>query len=341
MKALLAALLLLGPLASASAPAQERAFYPSDYEPQPCAPQNICTTLKQSEFHQIAALRGFELPPEWVLAHWDEIVPRMQAPCAKVANCQAVPGNHWVWCKDLLSGDFVRACDAYSDAEDRRRCTFFVAVFFTGQDGAARGAHAAAQQCAIEARKGKPERTLAVRMVPEKLPPDFDGRIVIHAIDAESRLPVMARVSVDGPNRLVPVESMGGVAVTGYKIEYKLALKRVPRSDGHRDVAVPVITVRADGYTPVEIPIVTDRSSMIVEMSPKKLRRGKNTITISARDSVTGEPVDARVMGDDRVLGKTNRPFELDWKRGQPLPEIWVTSLYDRYDDVVVVKGRR
>jgi hypothetical protein len=75
---------------------------------------------------------------------------------------------------------------------------------------------------------------------------------------------------------------------------------------------------------------------MILTMSPKTLKRGNNTVTITARDSVTGKPVNARVMGDDRVLGKTNQPFVVEWKKGQPSPEIWVTSLYDIYDDAVL-----
>jgi hypothetical protein len=73
---------------------------------------------------------------------------------------------------------------------------------------------------------------------------------------------------------------------------------------------------------------------MKVEMKPAKLRRGKNIVTITAVDSVTGKPVEARVMGGERVLGKTNQPFEIEITGKRP--EIWVTNLYDRYSDVVV-----
>jgi hypothetical protein len=82
----------------------------------------------------------------------------------------------------------------------------------------------------------------------------------------------------------------------------------------------------------VQVPV------MKAEMKPAKLRRGKNRVTITAVDSVTGKPVEARVMGGERVLGKTNEPFELEITGKQP--EIWITNLYDRYSDVVVAPAK-
>jgi hypothetical protein len=79
--------------------------------------------------------------------------------------------------------------------------------------------------------------------------------------------------------------------------------------------------------------------TVTMDPDPSKLKRGKNTVTITARDAATGTPVEARVMGGSSVLGKTNVPFELEIVKGQKRPEIWVTSLYDRYNDVVVVSA--
>lgn len=82
---------------------------------------------------------------------------------------------------------------------------------------------------------------------------------------------------------------------------------------------------------------------MTVKMDPdpSELAPGTHTVTISAHDAATGEPVEARIMGGHHVLGKTNVPFELTIAKGEKRPEIWVTSLYDRYDDVVVAAAEK
>jgi hypothetical protein len=72
--------------------------------------------------------------------------------------------------------------------------------------------------------------------------------------------------------------------------------------------------------------------------SPDQLKPGKNIITVTARDAATGKPVEARVMAEDMAVGETNKPFELQLTRRDKRPEIWVTSLFDRYSDVVVAK---
>ncbi|MGN6185278.1 MAG: hypothetical protein ACTHQM_16695 [Thermoanaerobaculia bacterium] len=337
MKNLLAALsLVLAPLAfAADAPKHP---FPDDFVPQPCAAKDICTAVKQSEFGPLAKLRGLLLPQEWVIAHWDELLTLMHPLCEKIANCQTVPGNHWVWCKDILFDDFAASCSKFDDPVDRERCTYFSVVFFLGQDDRTRVTHPEAQKCGAEARAGQPERTLEHWMQPEVLPASFDGKVTFYTIDSETHIPVMAHVTVDS-NRFFPTDTIDGKPLTGYAQRYKLAFKKVKRADGHYDVVPPVITITADGYRTESYDLPIAESSMVLEMSPKTLQRGKNTITITAKDSVTGKPVDARVMGNDRVLGKTNQPFEVEWKKGADAPEIWVTSLYNIYDDVVVWKG--
>jgi hypothetical protein len=112
---------------------------------------------------------------------------------------------------------------------------------------------------------------------------------------------------------------------------------RVPNAAGHKDVLPPAVTLQAPGYRTVTFRLPMEIPSMKVTMSPAKLRRGKNTVTVTAVDAATGKPVEARVMGGQLVLGKTNVPFELEVVG--KAPEIWVTSLYDRYNDVVVAPG--
>ncbi len=338
MKTFLSVLLLLAPLAVAGeAP---RAVYPDDYTPQPCAPRNTCSGVPASEYTGLAKLRGYRLPQDWVVAHWDEMMTLMNPLCEKVANCQAVPGNSYLWCKDILTEDFPGSCSAFTDETDRERCRYFTAVFFVGQDSRARSAHPEAQRCATEQNAGRPERTFEYWMIPAKLPVPFDGRITIYALDRESRIPVMAHLAIDS-SRFLPMDTIDGTPLAGYVQKYRLELKRVARADGHRDVAAPVITITAPGYRTEQFTLPVELSEMVLEASPKTLKRGRNTVTITARDSATGKPVDARVMGDDRVLGKTNHPFVVEWKKGAPSPEVWVTSLYNAYDDAVVFEKKK
>jgi hypothetical protein len=48
-----------------------------------------------------------------------------------------------------------------------------------------------------------------------------------------------------------------------------------------------------------------------------------------------------RVMAGDLVLGNANAPVTLEWKKGQKRPEIWITSLFDRYGDEVVAPAQQ
>jgi hypothetical protein len=101
----------------------------------------------------------------------------------------------------------------------------------------------------------------------------------------------------------------------------------------------PEVRIEAPGYrvesfrVPVEVPV------MKVTMKPAKLKRGKNSVTITAIDSITGKPVEARVMAGEIVAGKTNAPFQLEISGKRP--EIWITNLYDRYSDVVVAPAEK
>jgi hypothetical protein len=73
---------------------------------------------------------------------------------------------------------------------------------------------------------------------------------------------------------------------------------------------------------------------------PAELKPGTNTITVTTLDAATGKPAEMRVMAGDRVLGKANAPLQFEWKRGEKRPEIWVTSLWNRYSDVVIAPAQ-
>jgi hypothetical protein len=74
---------------------------------------------------------------------------------------------------------------------------------------------------------------------------------------------------------------------------------------------------------------------------PAALRTGTNRITVSTVDTVTGKPVEMRVMAGDRVVGDSNMPIELVLEKGAKRPEIWLTSLFDMYSDVVIAPAAK
>jgi hypothetical protein len=78
-------------------------------------------------------------------------------------------------------------------------------------------------------------------------------------------------------------------------------------------------------------------------MSPNvaSLKRGKNTVTVTAIDSKTGKPVDARVMIGEHDVAEAGQPFELNLKKGEKREEIWIRSSFERYSDVVVAPAER
>ena len=116
------------------------------------------------------------------------------------------------------------------------------------------------------------------------------------------------------------------------------------------DVNILVLAIGVRGSLPLRgdggdirfkllLPLPIDRPKMTATLEPAQLTPGTNTITVRAIDADSGKPIYARVMAGDRVLGDVNKPLTLEWKRGEKRPEIWVTSLYDHYNDVVVLKG--
>ena len=322
--------------------AAERNPFPSDFTPSACAPEagSVCETFAKQNFVTFGAqFRGFDLDRKWIDAHWEEMRTAFLPICAKIANCFTIPGNPSTFCIDLARNEFQRPCDRFEPGtRDHDQCTMFATTWVIGL-GIKKQQHLEAQSCATKAASGE-KRKLEAWTSPSRITADFDGKLRIFAIDADSRIPVRARIASDGPGRFRSTE--GPVPTAAAILEWNPRLKRVPNAEGHTNVVVPSFTLEADGYEPLTIPAPMEIGTMLVEMTPSRaeLRSGRNMVTITARDAVTGQPVEARVMAGAHIAGEANTPFELVIEAGK-VPEIWVTSLFDRYSDVVVVPAAK
>jgi len=327
--------------------AQTRQPFPADYKTSPCASAaRVCKTFNQSQFADIAALRGFDIGQEWVDAHWAELSEALAPSCTKIAACFATPGNDFTFCNDVVSEEvFATTCNRYPEgSRDREKCSFFVRTYLFGHDRNSAEPWKKMQDCA-KAQPATGERTLEWWMSPATIGPDgadYKGSFTVYTIDSETRVPIRAKVHLNVKETIFAPESADGLPTTFYPVPWKPKLVRVPNAQGHRDVAPPQVRIEAPGYAPVTFNLVMSIPTMTVTMDPdpSKLKRGRNTVTVTARDAATGALIEARVMGGSAILGKANVPFALEVVKGQKRPEIWVTSLYDRYDDVVVAPAQ-
>ena len=339
MKKTLSLVLLLALPVLAQSPVREA--FPSDYKPSPCAADTaaVCETFAMERMSEYGAnFRGFDMRQEWVNEHWGEMTKALTPHCAKMANCFTIKDNDWVFCLDLLREDFIGTCKRFpADSEDFRQCTMFAMTYYIGL-GAKTKLHKEAQEC-VAAQPPAAERALEAWLQPQTFHFGFDDLMTVYAYDAETHIPVRAVVTIDG-GTLRSTE--GPISTAGYATKWRAGLKRVPNAQGHRDLVGPTLTLTATGYRPLTIPMPMEVPKAIVEMTPSvaELKPGTNTITVTARDAATGKPAELRVMAGDRVLGKTNLPLQLELAPGKKRPEIWVTSLYDRYSDVVVVPAQ-
>ncbi len=341
MKKTLAVLLLLATSAVAQTTTR-REEYPSDYKPSPCAPatEETCKSYTAAKLREAAGTyRAFHIDDKWLTAHWAELSAAYTPLCAKMANCMTIRDNTWQYCRDIMRDDFLAVCDRFpKGSDDAENCGMASLTYFIGLNSH-QHLQEQAHACAAEQPPG-PQRTLAAWVSPEKIPLDFKGELHVYAYDAESHIPVRALLEIDS-GKIRSIE--GPVPKTGYPNLWTARLKRAPRADGHSDVVLPTVTLKATGYKPLTFKLNMDLPRMNVTMTPPadQLKVGKNVVTINARDAATGAPVEARVMAGNMVVGRTNQPLELELTERDRLPEIWVTSLYDRYSDAVVVKGAK
>lgn len=334
---LLASLLL----ASSSALANGRQEpFPDDYTPHACAPASACDPIPQWQFVNTAALKGLTIDNAWLDANWDRMLELAKPACAKLGTCFATPGNLSIFCVDLVRPEMIAACDRFpKDSKDFEQCSMFMKVFAIGVDLRDKQIWQDAQACSAKTpRTG--ERTMKAWVDAEDFS-KYDGKFRVYAIDTGTHVPVMALVSI--PETTLRAGAPGGKPYASYDIRWAPKFVRVPNAAGHTDLVVPKITVSAEGYAPVTLDFPIQPGEVIVEMSPplNQLKRGKNTITVTARDSVTNKPVELRVLAGETILGDTNKPLELELKKGTKRPEIWVTSLFDLYDDVVIAPAEK
>ncbi len=319
--------------------ADEREPYPADYKPHPCAPAKGCQTWKQSEFVQAGArVQSYTLmQPKWVTEHWNELETALAPYCAKLATCYATRGNTYLFCDNTTAPMMVKVCDRYAKGSpDQEQCVMFVRTYATGVILNSFAIWKAAQECTSATPAPQELRKLEVWMNPATLPLEFDGTFMIRAIDADTRVPIQANVTIGDEDLFA--DAPGGRPMTGYSLKWKTKLAPVKNAQGRTDFLPPQLRVEATGYEPVTFPLPIESRRMIVETTTpiEKLKPGKHRVTFTVRDSATGKPVDARVMLGGQPLGEANQSLELEVKRGEKRREIWVKSLFNLYSDVVV-----
>jgi hypothetical protein len=339
MKTLIALLLFALPLAAET----PREIYPSDYKPLLCAAKDVCKTYDRVDFARWAgAHRKLPIRQEWVDKHWDELSAAFAPICRKIANCLASPGNtDWVFCTDFMRGDFLATADRFEKGtDDYDQWLMSSLMWYHGLDNAIMAGQKEAKAC-LDAQPPSEGRTLEVWTKPATIGPDYNGNLIVYALDAETRIPVMAAITIEGQTLKPANDSPNGHATSYYKFPWPITLNEVPNADGHHDVVSPKVFVQSPAYKTATFTMPIEIPKAIVEMQPpvSQLKRGPNTVTVVVKDAVTGKPVEMRVMGGDRILGDANKPFTLELKPGTKRPEIWVTSMFHRYSDVVVAKA--
>ena len=118
----------------------------------------------------------------------------------------------------------------------------------------------------------------------------------------------------------------------------KRAIVRPPCAESRisRAVCNREFTIGAPGYPPTSFRLPAVVPKAIAAMTPAALKPGKNMITVTAHDSITGKSIDGRVMLGNDEAGFTNQPIAIEWKKGTKRPEIWLKPYLDRYSDVVI-----
>lgn len=317
--------------------------YPSDYTPHPCSPEGTCRSVPRSEIIQTAAIsKGYSIDVNWLDANYKRMIELTRPVCAKLGTCLATEGNIAIFCNDLLRPEFMSLCDRFpKGSQDSEQCQMFIRVFAMGADIRDKKIWEAGQACAKEKTPRPEPGTMEAWLETQDFGEGYPGWFRVYAYDTKTHVPVMATVSI--PDTILRAGSPGGKPFVYYEIKWKPKLVRVPNAAGHTDLVAPKITVTAPHYETVTLDIPIAPGKLIVEMTPpaNKLKRGKNTITVNARDAATNKPVELRVLLGDTILGDTNKPLEIEIKKGQKRPEIWARSLFDRYSDVVVAPAEK
>lgn len=336
-----AALLLLALTLSLHAATPQ--IFPDDYKRADCDVKSICRSWNRTTLMQEGArLQGYtHLSNSWVDAHWDQLLADLKPYCAKLSTCYATPGNTRMFCNDVVLTQTMNICDQFTDKKDWEQCFLMMRTYVSGIDLDSWTAWNEAQEC-VKAQPVPSGRTLELTMKPKTIPPDFNGKIVIYALDKETRIPMRASITIEG-EILYTKDAPDGTLTTSYALPWKAKLARVKAANGHEELVPPMVTVAAPGYETITFRMPIDVRPMDVTMTPSvdQLKPGKNTVTVTAKDPVSGKPVDARVLLGFRDVAEAGQPFQLELKKGEKRPEIWVRSSWDRYNDTVVAPAAR
>lgn len=338
----LAALLLLLPLASLRAATPQ--VFPDNYTPSPCVVKNICTTFSPTDVARAGArMQAYTvLRQKWVDSHWDKLIADLQPYCAKLTTCYATPGNTNMFCNDVVLTQSMSICDQYAGKADHEQCFQLMRTIASGIDLNSWKPYEEAQACGKANAPANGLRKLDITMTPATMPPDFDGKIVVYALDSETHIPMRTFITIEGET-LYAREAPDGRPTTSYALPWKAKLRTITDADGHHKLVPPTITIEQEGYETITFPMPVEVRAMKVTMTPPpgQLKRGKNVVTITAADPVTGKPVDARVRIGQSDIAEANQPFELELKRGEKRGAIVVRSSFNRYSDVVVAPPER
>lgn len=329
---------------AATPPPSPLPVFPDDYTVSTCAPTS-CDTFHTDEFAN-AAFRflGLSTDLHWFEAHSDELLALMEPFCKKRNTCIATPGNAHMFCDDLVTPGMRTACDTkYPREKDPHgwdQCSAWVEVYALGMTQQSLPVWRTAQACAKPGAFMHDELP-EVWMAPEKIPTNYEGYLTIFAIDRNTHVPVYGHIGWENQIIYAPSNPTGETA-TYYPFKGPVKLVRVPNADGHFDVVPPKVTITWEYYPTMtyRLPMIIPTMTAQLETDKNFKRPGKHTIKVVAKDA-NGSAADVQVMLGDRAIGPANTPIEVERDKNEKFPDIWVTSLFDRYSDVVVAKAEK
>jgi hypothetical protein len=325
-------------------------IFPADYTPSPCASSDPCQVFAEINFEQAAhAFTLRTLDPKWDDLHSDELKLSTKTFCVKRATCNASPGRVWWFCNDVFAQELRATCEKRFDPakqkNDYEQCRTWTDTFSNGLDQHGSVAWAKSQKCAkdaaVTATSTRPHQ-MDWWSVPPVIPVNFNGPIVMYAIDRETHVPVQADIRFED-QIIYTTDPTNGTPTTYYQFKWPRKMVRVPRADGHSDLRPATMTITAPGYETVTTPTPTALPTMVITVTPPpaEWKPGVNKIQVNATDSLTGKPVEAQIYAATQTIGFTNTPLEVTIDNKGSHPEIWVRSPFDAYSDVVVAPAKK
>jgi len=342
MKNVIAFILLLS-AAHVYAADETRNPFPDDFTPTTCATVS-CSSYAESEMTSAAAaFLGLSLDVKWVHNHLAELEPEFEKLCRKMTSCFATPPNNKLFCLDVLSREFRTICDRRFPKErsevDFHACYETVETYLLGLDQRMQPRFDETRKCAEQNDPVRADKTLDVWIVPSEV--KQPAKLVpmrVYAIDRQTRVPIFADMAIEGQKVYAPANPTGALAA-GYPFQWPVKFARVKNAAGHEDSIGPTVTLTAAGYPSVSFRLNVEVPRVVVSMEPaaQSLRPRKvHRVTVTVKDALTGEPVTGSVMGGRLIVGATNQPFELDLRKRDKRPEIWITDLSNSAGDYVV-----